>query len=790
MSLKKFLYYLLEEDGRSNRVVNGVVTTTGTPTPLPNTPDGWQEVSLAWERNREKHGLLRGFSRDLVFVKDGAHILRDAYYKNHVDRKLFLLIQQLGLEYEPTYYKWLYSFLYKGEIDLSTFKDSRDKVTVALMEGGLSKLVNAGQTVVHEIPLAGDPDTIFIKMDGIELQESAKYELLTDLSIAKSVYGTNFFAPATFINREGDLPYIAFTPQSLQEATTLTWDEKLASDNYIAKAADNNSAAINVLIEGTVRYSCTANDVGNGFRMRFIRSNQLIADQNDYEIFSDASPDPGENLEHAISVTVPLLPGERLYLEGIYFGGGGTEVSIEFDDESPLTMSYSKAGSTTYVPAMTRKNLMRKLLKKIAGHEDYAVSTLLDSDNRLITCGDALRGLADAAIKTSLQDFFIDTNADLCAGMGVESGAATSNLPAGERLTFEARSNYYDSSSPIDLGEVADWEVRYASDMAISAVKAGWKEPDIENVNGKYEFNASVTFTSPQKRINREYNIVSPYKGSAFEAELTRVSLEGKDSTDNRNDNDCFVIVAERSQDDTTASVSFIAGTNVMLAPDTVEFVAGQKIRITGSASNDGEYFVTSVSHLFATSKNAVVLAGTLVSEGPVSVTLEWLQGITYQPVRETYDNEGDPDDFGVPSPTTIFNIDLSPKRMILRHGDWIRSLLHGYDAEKLVFASGTRNTGLRTEQGATVVDEDADINISSLGTKLFIPNYLSVKADGNIGLGDLMDADPNRCFECEIEGITFTGYSIKAGMAPNELGAQEYMLLSTADNDFEQIIN
>lgn len=790
MALKQFLYYLLEEDGRSNRVVNGVVTTTGTPTPLPNTPDGWQEVSLAWERNREKHGILRGFSRDLGFVKDGAHILRDAYYKNHIDRKMFLLIQQLGLEYDPTYYKWLYSFLYKGEIDLSTFKDTRDKVTVNIMEGGLSKSVNIGQTVVHEIPLTDDPDTVFLKMDGIELQERAKYEMLTELSIAKSVYGTNFFAPATFINREGELPYIFFGPQSLQEATSLAWDDKLASDNYMTKAADNNSSVINVLIEGTIRYSCTDNDPSNGFRMRFIRSNQLIADQNDYEIFADGAIVSGSNYEHAISLTIPLLPGERLYLEGIYTGGAGNEVSIEYDDESVFHLSYQRRGETSYVPAMTRKSLMRKLLNKIAGHEDYSISTLLDSDNRLVTSGDALRGIEDAVIKTSLQDFFGDVNADLCAGMGIEAGAATANLPAGERLTIEARAGYYDSSSPIDLGEVQDWEVAYAADMAISAIKVGWKEPDIENVNGKYEFNAQTVFTTPQKRINREYNIVSPYKGSAFEAELTRISMNGKDSTDAKNDNDCFVIVAQRSQDDTTASVSFLSGTNVMLAPDTIEFVAGQKIRITGSVSNDGEYFVTLVAHLFATNKNAVVLAGTLVTEGPVSVTIEYLQGITYQPVRATYDNQGDPDDFGVPSPTTVFNLDLSPKRMILRHGPWIRSLLHGYDAEKLVFASGTRNTNLKTEQGATVIDEDTDINISSLGDKLFIPNYLNIKADGNVGLGGLMDADPNRCFECEIEGVTFTGFNIKAGMAPNELGVQEYMLLSTIDNDFEELIN
>lgn len=787
MSLKKFLYYLLEEDGRSNKVQNGVVTTTGTPTPLPNTPDGWQDISLAWERNRNLHGINRSFGRELMFVTDGAHILRDAYYKSNPDRKMFLLIQKLGLQYTDTYYKWLYEYLAKKEIDFSTFNHTQDKVTVSLMDGGLAKLLNAGFDVVEEISL-DDPETVFLKMDGIQLQEKANYQLTTELPIEKSVYGTNFYLPATFINREGNLPYIAFLPQVL-EATPAAWADKLASENYLAKAADNNRSTISVTITGTIRVTCTDNDPANGFRARFLRSNQDIANQNDYEIFSNATPVAGTSYEYTVNETIPLQPGERLYLEGIYFGAGGTEVSVQFDETSPLTVTYFQRGATSYVPAMTRLSLMRKLCRKRFGHEEYAVSDLLTDGDRLVTSFDAIRGIPGAVIKTSLKEFFEDVDADLCAGLGIEQGDATANLPAGERLKIEARQYFYDPADPVDLGEPGEWEIRSAGDMAISSIKAGWKNPETENVNGKYDFNAAVEFKTPQNRTQRVYEMTSPYKAGCFETEVARIALNGKDSTDNRTDNDNAVFWAERSQNDTTQNLSFVSSGNYIILPSSIEVVEGQKIRITGSSSNDGEYRILSVATIPFIGAHFATVDGTLTDEGPVPVQIEWLEGITYELIRETYDNQGDPDDFGVPDPTTIFNVDLSPKRMIMRHGAWLRGLLYGYDGQKITFSSGVRNTELKTVQGAVTIKENADISISSLEDRYLIPIYLKARTSGDLNLGELLDEGPNKAFQLTVEGVTLTGYNLKAGFAPNEMNDQEYLLLSTADNDFTELI-
>lgn len=786
MSLKKFQFYLTTEDGRSYYVQNGVVTSRGIPSPLPQSPDGWQDIAFAWERNKTRHGTQRAFSYELGFVLDGAEIIRDAYYKRNLDGKIYLLIQQLVLEY-GTAYKWKYQTIYKGELDMTTVRDYQtgNKVTVSIMEGDLHKQINANWSTVYRIEF--DADAVNVKMDGISLQEAAKYTVPDEVTIQKTVYGTDFFLPATFINREGNLPYLAFTSQALQVAPAVFAD-KLTDPNYLVKAADNNTGQTTVRITGRLKFTCTDNDPNNGFKVRFLRSGQTTVNQDDYLIFT-VTPDQNESYDYDVDETIPLAPGERLYLEGIYFGTTGTEVAVQFNPASDLKLTYEKRGPQTWVKGFLRKHLFRKLMKKITGSEEQAISELLEEGDRVITSFDAIRGIEGAGIQTTLADFYTDTDADLCAGLGIVNGAATANLPPGHRATLEARESFYNSSDPADLGEAKELEVGTPAEILISKIKVGWKEPQTEDVNGKFGFNASQQYTTPMQRTNNEYLAVSPYKADPFEIETVRIALNGKDSTDSQKDNDNAVLWVERSQNDLTASVSFFSTGNKVRAEDTIEFVVGQKIRFTGSASNDGETFITAVDLVPSLNLQILTLDKTLIDEGPVSVLIEWVEGITYDLKREAYDNENDPDGFGVPSPTTVFNIDLSPKRMLLRHGRWLASILEKYRNEKLIFQSGTRNTNLKTVQGSVTVSENANVNINDLGEALFQPYLLFATVNGDNNLFDQMESNPNRCFSCTLSGKTLKGFNMKAAYAPNELNEQVFSLLCTYDTDIKKLV-
>ena len=126
---------------------------------------------------------------------------------------------------------------------------------------------------------------------------------------------------------------------------------------------------------------------------------------------------------------------------------------------------------------------------------------------------------------------------------------------------------------------------------------------------------------------------------------------------------------------------------------------------------------------------------------------------------------------------------------MLLRHGRWLASILDKYSTEKIMFQSGTRNVNLKTVQGSVTIAENANINVSSLGAKIFLPYLLAVKANGDNNLAELMEANPNRCFKTTWNGVEYKGFNLKAAFAPNELDEQEYLLLSTPDNDLTDLI-
>lgn len=778
---KNFLYYLLEEDGRSIHVQNGVVTSSSTPKPLPQTPDKWQEISVSWERDPSKHGIQRTFSTGIDFVRDGAHILREAFYNTNVERRIYLLIQRLTLELDTNFFQWLYKYFYKGEIDLSTCNDSDYTASVNIMEAKLSRMLKAHQDTVFEIDIDNDTEMKSVRMDGIVLTEKGNFSLVTDLPIAKTLYGDNFFLPFTFVNRDGRSFGMDFADQQLEDTSAATWSQKQESDNWCARANEANTAVINLQITGTVKYTCNQNDVPNGFRARFIRSQQDIGNQNDYQIFT-GTPVAGNKYEFDIDITIPLQPGERLYFEGIYFGGGGVDIEIEFDEGADLALNFTSRYKTTYIKGLTAFTLYKRLIEKITGTDTYAQSELVQAyENIIITSGDAIRGLT-GKIKTSLNKFFQSMDAVLCAGMAIEN----------DKIVLEEREHFYDDSTPVSLGNVKDCKRSYAKEVMANTFKVGYPENKIDDVNGKYEFNNAHLYTSPITQIVKEYSILSDYKTSPYLIESLRWNLDGKTTTDNETDNDVFMLNTEADQATSVAdaNVSFLEASNLMICSPSLQFVIGQTIEITGSISNNRVYKVIGIVNVLLlqfVALETIPAGGSLVDETDVVVTITWLSGVVQKLKRVTYDSiEGIPTE----SIDSIFNIELfTPKRMLLRHGKWIRAMLHGFDMNSLVFQTTEKNPGLKTTLGTEVIDEDADQPIDELDAPLFIPKYFEFETEVPTDLVDLFEANANRCFEFVYNGVTYKGFNIKSALMPNTLQPQSFKVLSVADNDFSELV-
>jgi hypothetical protein len=295
--------------------VNNDVAYSVDPVGLVYTPNGWQKKSIAWERDIKRWGLVRSFTVPLDFVGDGATLARKIPLQQTKEIEIELLIKILTLDVTgPSTHNWEYVDFYRGEIELAQLESDEIKVTMPIVEGGIAKLLKANEGTVYEIPF---DEYKTVKMDGIYLVQKGNYFGVDGIEMKKSspVVGANFFLPISFINSDGTAPGIAFVSQELATTTTLTFDQILLSDNYLIAASPSNVASVNMIITGTLKFKCYDNDPNLGFRGRFLRSTQLIANQNDYQVFSIAVPVVGQEYSFDINITIPLAPGEKLFFK-------------------------------------------------------------------------------------------------------------------------------------------------------------------------------------------------------------------------------------------------------------------------------------------------------------------------------------------------------------------------------------------------------------------------------------------------------------------------------------------
>lgn len=698
MQQREWLYYLLDNTGKSYRKENGLVVAKTTPKPLSYTPTGWEDISLVWERNLVKWGITRNYSLPMGFVLDGADILRYIFYNNNFDKQVYLLIQQQDLVISPTNYYFWYKFFYRGELDLTTTTDEENKVQVNIMEGGLSKELKANENTTYEIPV----DELVVKMDGVVLKQGASFLLLNGLLDSD----LNPHIPElSLLNAE--------TVQSIgakSTARTVAFNETAMFDSKEFFLFTSTETELTI----TWNFGITLALIGVGalpdphylFQLRaFDSDGNLVVDEN----LINYTADPLLFYAHHTfsgTATYTIPANSEVYLRSTNTIQGDF-TSFTYDDTGTVDIMYTYLHRTTYIKANKPLTTYKRLIEKITGSQYNGVSDLLSTKpNLATTSGDAIRGFENSVIKSSMNDFFTSFNAVLNAGMGVEN----------DQIRFEEKAHFFDDTTVIALGQVKNFKCKVANDFLYNTVKIGYPNQDYEDVNGREEFNTTQIRTSPLKRVQKELDLVSKYRADMYGIELTRINLDGKTTTDDSADNDTFIL-----------NIDF--DNPQVLAEDTDGFPAGTTY---------------------------------------------------YNLKRETYDSIT-----GILSPSTSFNIEeLTPKRLLKTHANFLNSIFYGYESEGLVFQTTDKNSELRTVKGADVFDEDGLHDIDST-PRLFKPFIFEFEPETPEDVVEQLQYNPNKCFSfIHHNGNTYKAYNLKVGIAPNSLKEQAFQLLCHQDND------
>lgn len=144
----------------------------------------------------------------------------------------------------------------------------------------------------------------------------------------------------------------------------------------------------------------------------------------------------------------------------------------------------------------------------------------------------------------------------------------------------------------------------------------------------------------------------------------------------------------------------------------------------------------------------------------------------------------------GLIDSTSAFNIELSPATIIHTHGAEIRGMLWPYVNEKITFQTTNKNPLLKRTLGGITIQENADILISDLDPNYWIPIIGKIETVVPDNLTDIMRTNSTGLFKFTYNGNEYKGWVITCGQKPSTNASQDWILLLSADNNINNLIN
>lgn len=776
--------YFLDEDGRSYYIdSSGNVQKSATPKPLELTPEANKSISIGYERSIVDHelGNVRTFSLPSDFVRNAGKILKWITYTLGFGEKVYLLIQQLQVTVNllAGLFRMQYQYVYKGQIDFTSFIDKDTRTTITISEGGIAKQIKGKDSTTLEIDLDSDPEVVLIKDDGINLYDTAHF-IVTPID-QKTVIGAGVgrYLPAAMTTRDGSAAGFA----GFQNTGTDTYNEPppieqahFATSQVITGMRIKGK--ITVEIDFNASYDPSSEKIVFQLNSNLRQGSAFNTPGITYLNPNGKTGEPIHNHQNIVTfdfdVRIDTQPNEYFFIWS--YGPPFNNLVTKFEfTQTEFTIEFHSQYKTTYIKGLKLSTVGKRLIKKITGSEDNIDTTFLQQyDNLILTSGDGIRGLSGAKIKTSLKDYkdFVWIQ---CAGSrGIENG----------KLIFADFSHFLKTDNPIQLSEVAKMQVYAANDLICNSIKAGYPVQQIDDINGKYSFHNTLYFSIPiDLEEPKALDLISPYIACPFYQEIIRINLEGKTTVDDQGDNTVMVMDCRPTSEilnGNTITIGSDATGNYFQAAGLNDKIDLFKVRFTvsGTASNDNAYSVKSV--VDNGTSITVYVNENIVAESVASAQFSIEYYTFYRPAYSAFS--------GVPEIATLYNIELSPKSIMLKHQKWINSICYPMFGKKITYESTEKNADFERSLNGVIVKEKSAITIGS--DIWFKPFYFEFDTAVPVTTISDLDADINRCFEPLWYSDSYKGFSRKIGASTNENKSQQFKLLCAPETDLTNLIS
>lgn len=144
----------------------------------------------------------------------------------------------------------------------------------------------------------------------------------------------------------------------------------------------------------------------------------------------------------------------------------------------------------------------------------------------------------------------------------------------------------------------------------------------------------------------------------------------------------------------------------------------------------------------------------------------------------------------GVLAAETFYNWDISPKRNLLRHGDFLRSMLYNYDQFFINFESALKNSKMSVVGLDGVrVTENVSISIGTLPDIIFIPYLITIVTKLPKNAMALVDNYPTGYIRSAFNDSNQDGFMIDVSVDVSKNRQRELKLLLTPFNQLGNLI-
>jgi hypothetical protein len=717
-------------------------------------PKGWDGHEVGFERS-DDFGLNVQNVVPLSFHGAGRNILKGIYENKSV-------FGQSKTRVEKRQNDWSFAPNYTYKHDYSTYKDNGRFVEISGLEDGLAKKFEVYKSTEYTIPLPPENEKIFVDYSGVTVDRTNIIQCGFGKLKEKGDIGEDFYVLGgnrsvrsytdiiSFTDTDG-LPYETMTFRMLKTATfsfTLNMFCEIKADGFLW----NPSSGTMKIMVHNAGFSGASQISTN-----FTPTSSRVSASKRYDTFATSR-----------TITVSLAAGTLVSV--FYDADNGAYSGVFVEDGANCFLDISNLTESAYqnakIECFTYEWLIDKLLKAIdpTAVLDYNIP-VNPNYTPLLTATPCISNIGQVngtgELRTSLEEVLKSLHYIECIGIDIN----------GNTMTIEPIQNMYIDT---DKGfvEANNIVVEHDTSHQYNSIKVGGKVEDRKDEDALYyPFICEKTFKVNNTIVEAELSLINPFLLDPYEIENYIVKVF--DTVDNKDECKfavmaCTQLFSNRRRLNVVGSdiITFQAGdtgevtlnANITITPEMrygeskieaspfsfisgaltptewslqILYNGGQVDSFDGTGNPGGEFYMTTllanlnqnVSILYSQTYNLAFSDNPSTAEIYLDAyesyaTPQLMGNILFR--NHTITNfQGDG--------ATMFNVPLTPKRILQKWAKYLAISVHGSDSKQLEFVSSDIESSITSRCDYETVDvvENAPLSLNTT-TPLFLPCTIS----------------------------------------------------------------